>query len=182
MAEKWSTKGAFAPLFDRLSDFEPNVKEENPPFMIYDEDAIKTSIQHECMRILNTRCMLTKEEYAKLQSDATKFRFPRFFGLPDSIYANPKNTSDATFMQETMAKAIEIFETRLQNVHVAIHGYEEDNQELFLSVEGDLVIGEIRKSIAFPLSLGHLQEQGEREQIAYDKRPTIELNGKNYKA
>jgi type VI secretion system protein ImpF len=182
MAEKWTTKGALAPLFDRLSDFEPHVKEEATPFMIYDEESVKASIQRECMRILNTRCMLTKEEYANLNPQASQFRFPRFFGLPDGTYANPKNTSDATLMQETMAKAIEIFEPRLQNVHVAIHGYEEDNQELSLSVEGDLVIGQIGKSISFPISLEHLQEQGEREQIAYDTRPTIELNGKNYKA
>jgi type VI secretion system protein ImpF len=182
MAEKWSTKGALAPLFDRLSDFEPTIKEEATPFITYDEESIKASIQRECIRILNTRCILTKDEYAKLDPQAAQFRFPRFFGLPDGTYANPKNSSDAIAMQETMAKAIEIFEPRLQNVKVSIHDYEEMNQELSFSVEGDLVIGRVGKPIMFPILLEHLQEQGEREQIAYDTRPTIELNGKNYKA
>jgi type VI secretion system protein ImpF len=175
MTEKWSKKGAIAPLFDRLTDFEPTIKEEKNPFITYDEESVKASIQRECLRILNTRCMLTKSEYAALDPDAPHYRFPRFFGLPDGTYANPKNASDAYEMERTMAKAIEIFEPRLQNVHVSIHQYEELEQTLSFSVDGDLLIGEVKRPISFPISLDNLKEQGEREQIAYDTRPTIEF-------
>ena len=137
---------------------------------------MKESIQRECTRILNTRCNLTKEEYFALEEEADSFRFPQFFGLPDGTYANPKNSTDSYQMERMMSKAIEIFEPRLQNVRVAIQNFEESKQALFLSVEGDLMIGNVVTPISFPISLEDFQEQGDKEKSAYDTRPRIELN------
>jgi len=175
MSQKWSTKGAIAPLFDRLSDFEPLMKEETPPFVTYGEEDLKKSIQQECMRILNTRCKLTEADYAALEPQAAQFRFPQFFGLPDGTYANPKNTTDAYKIERMMGKAIEIFEPRLQNVHVSIQPYNDATQSLSLSVEGDLVVGDVNTPITFPIALQSFQEQGELEKAAYDTRPQIEF-------
>lgn len=175
MMSKWSTRGAIAPLFDRLSDFEPEIQEEASPFRLYDERDLRLSIQRECTRILNTRCTLTKKEYEALEPEAMEFPFPRFFGLPDTSIENPKDSLDAHRIIKTMAKAIEIFEPRLHNVRVAIKKYEEPRQVLYLTVEGDVTIGEIVKSVSFPVALQDFQEQGDRENKIYTLRPSIEL-------
>lgn len=176
MERKWRERGVPAPLFDRLSDFEPTVLEESPPFVNYNEAEVKASVQQECTRVLNTRCKLTKAEYEKLEPIAGKYRFPAFFGLPDGTIINPKNPNHAARMERMMAKAIEIFEPRLQNVHVAMSNYEESTQSMALSVAGDLVIGEVSTPITFPIALEDFQDQGDREKVAYDTRPKIELN------
>ncbi|MBM3610515.1 MAG: type VI secretion system baseplate subunit TssE [Alphaproteobacteria bacterium] len=168
-------RGGFAPLFNRLTDFDLSVKEENPPFVTYNEEEARTSIQRECKRILNTRCKLSQKEYEKLEPEALEFRFPAFFGIPDGAHINPKDSKGQHQIERTMAKAIEIFEPRLQNVRVAIQEYEESKQALYLAVEGELIVGDIKTPLSFPLALKDFQEQGERESASYTKRPQIEL-------
>lgn len=172
------SRGALAPLFNRLTDLEPHIKEENPPFSTYNEEEVRASIQQECKRILNTRCKLSQKEYEKMEPDALEFRFPEFFGLPDETNANPKNTKDQHQIERMMAKAIEIFEPRLHNVRVAIQRYEESKQALYLSIDGELVMGDLKTPFSFPLAFKDLQEQGEREIASYTQRPKIELHKK----
>lgn len=164
-----------APLFDRLTDQDLTSSEEVPIFSSYTEDQVVASIQRECAMILNTRCKLTQEDYEELEPEAEKFRFPSFYGIPDGLNKNPKNTTDAHDMERTMANAIEIFESRLQNVRVSVQSYDEPSQTLGLLVEGDLVIGKIAKPLSFPMALEDFQEQGDREIEAYDTRAKIDL-------
>jgi type VI secretion system protein ImpF len=175
---KLSNRGAVAPLFNRLTDLEPHVQEETPPFLTYNEEELKASIQRECQRILNTRCKLSKKAYEKLEPEALEFRFPAFFGLPDGTHANPNNTKDRHQLERMMAKAIEIFEPRLHNVKVAIQQYEESKQALYLLLEGELMMGDIKEPFSFPLALKDFQDQGERELASYNQRPQIELEKK----
>ena len=176
MTKKWSEKGVLAPLFDRLSDEDLTAPEEHPPFVTYTQAETTASIQRECQMILNTRCKLTREDYEDLEPLAPRFRFPSFFGLPDSTVLNPKNQSDAHELERIMANAIEIFESRLQNVQVTLEHYEESTQTLGLTVQGDLVIGQVQSPISFPLAFENFQEQGQREKEAYETRPRIVLN------
>ena len=169
-------RGAIAPLFNRLTDLELHVQEENPSFVTYNEEEVRASIQRECTRILNTRCKLSKKDYEKLEPEALEFRFPSFFGLPDEIHANPKNSKDQHQIEKTMAKAIEIFEPRLHNVRVVIQQYDESKQALYLILDGELIVGDVRTPLSFPLALKDFQAQGEREVASYTQRPQIELH------
>ena len=45
MARKWTDKGADVPLFDKLVDEDPQLKEESPVFKRYDRQELLFSVQ-----------------------------------------------------------------------------------------------------------------------------------------
>lgn len=176
MSRKWTDKGADAPLFDKIRDENPQIKEEHPIFKKYDRQKLLFSVQKEVSNILNTRCKMPYEEYKNLDPSDLQYGFPELFGLPDQSYADPQSPEGADRMADLIKNAIEIFEPRLANVSVEIQNFNQQNQSLSVNVNGDLIIGDVREPISFPVSVQDYSPVAEEEKVGYDTTAKIEYN------
>ena len=174
MARKWTDKGADAPLFDKLRDENPQIKEEHPIFKKYDRKELLVSVQKEVSNILNTRCKMPYQEYKDLDPADLEYGFPELFGLPDQSYADPKTPEGADKMADLIANAIEIFEPRLANVSIEIQEFHKQDQSLSVGVSGDLVIGDVREPISFPVAVQDYRTVATEEKVGYDTTAKIE--------
>ena len=144
MLEPGVVEGARAPLFERLVDLEPKVREEPRPFRMLNRRELRESVRREMERLLNTRCPIPPHLlYGRVRSVVD-------YGVPDLVAFSPRSADDQNRLRVLMAKTIEAYEPRLRRVRVVLETFDRKGQALQMRVEGDLVVGAITEPVSFP--------------------------------
>jgi len=151
MKKQWSFDGAFAPLFDRLTDHNPKVREESTVFVTLNKQQLLESIRQEVENLLNTRCPLTLEAYKALGPDHRIYGMPALFGLSDASSMDGENKTTWYKSAQLIENAIRIFEPRLVDVTVRMRRFDTNTQMLYVDIAGQYKIGKCIEHITFPI-------------------------------
>ena len=158
--QKWSSVGGIAPLFDRLTDMDPEVIEEVVPFLTYSKDQVIESIAREASNILNTRCTVPYQEYEDTAPSSLAYGIPDLYGFFDQSYADPSRTKDIVKLCTFMSTALELFEPRLSDVDVELTRYDQANQKAHFVVSANIKFENTVEPVSFPVAVDHLEELG----------------------
>jgi predicted component of type VI protein secretion system len=67
-----------------------------------------------------------------------------------------------------LSNSIRVFEPRLSNIQVDVEIMDPKTQSVQAAVTADLVIGSVRETISFPVSVHNFQDVADREEEDYD--------------
>jgi type VI secretion system protein ImpF len=143
------TKGAAAPLFDRLVDDAPHESIEERPMRVLNESQVIASIRTELSLLLNTRTDVSEET---LWSDGLTVLD---YGLPDFTSWYTRSQLDRDRLARYVARVISVFEPRLVQPVVSVHDaeYTRSNRAVRLRIAGLVVSGTIRTPVSFEMGL-----------------------------
>jgi len=133
-------RGARTPLFERLSDRNPNERRELRPDRALDRAALKQSVREEIARLLNTRC-------SSWQGSGTVLEY----GLPDFSWMSAASESDRQMLADTIARKVAQFEPRVSDVKVTLERDATNPRAVVGSLDFNLVVESVREPVSFPL-------------------------------
>jgi type VI secretion system lysozyme-like protein len=141
------TRGARAPLFDRLVDLDPLSKTEAEPLRVLDRDDLLASVRREVGRLLNTRCTLTLEEMQGRERTVLEY------GLPDFSHLHTRDPRAHEALAERIRETVAAYEPRLRQVRIAVEPLRNSQRELLVRVDALLVIGDVTEAVSFPVAI-----------------------------
>jgi type VI secretion system protein ImpF len=112
-----------ASVLDRLMDDEPGVSREPVQYRYASLGQVKASVVRDLENLLNTRRNITALPREYKQLNRSLFGY----GVMDFTTQNPRNPAVQQQLRLDIARTIEVFEPRLQNVTVHV---ETDNDSL----------------------------------------------------
>lgn len=152
---KWESEGATAPLFDRLQD-SPRDTPSDPDSMHYTKSEVINSIQRDVSLLLNTRCMVSKESYEKLNPAALDYGIPELYGMPDFSAIDPESVTTWDHSAKLIQTALRLFEPRLKNPRVTIQKFDAGEQELYTEITAHAIIGKYIEQVKFPVIIDNM--------------------------
>ena len=161
--QKWSSGGGVAPLFDRLTDQNPDMPEEVTPLQSYTKEEVIESVARETSNLLNTRCALSYKEYEAMEPSTLTYGVPDLYGFFDQSYADPSRAEDVIKLCRFMSNTIKLFEPRLDNIHVELTRYDQAQQHAYLMVSADLILNNMIDSVSFPVVVDQVTELGKAQ-------------------
>ncbi|MET0398949.1 MAG: type VI secretion system baseplate subunit TssE [Longimicrobiaceae bacterium] len=147
MRQPRHTRGARAPLFDRLVDLDPLSKTEAEPLRVLDRDGLLASVRREVGRLLNTRCTLTLEELEGRERTVLEY------GLPDFSHLHTRDPRAHEALAERIRETVTAYEPRLRQVRIAVEPLRNSQRELLVRVDALLVIGDVTEAVSFPVAI-----------------------------
>ncbi|MBY0264658.1 MAG: type VI secretion system baseplate subunit TssE [Holosporales bacterium] len=133
------------PFFDRLSLNGTN---------FLDEEGIKESVKEELSRLLNTRLghgrVQMEEAFTREEDGITTYLLPDLFGIEDFSSFSVEN-SEWSSLERQIEKACSAYEPRLKKTKITILKDTVEVGKLFISLSGDLLLGERTIHLSFPL-------------------------------
>lgn len=142
--------GAPMLLFDRLIE---DSESEEPLKKHYNRFELIQSIEREVNRLLNTRSTIKQDLFKELSEKEENFGLPGMFGLPDFSQYDGTNSAHWPKIAALCKKAIEIYEPRLQNIHVKMTGFDRQIHALSATIQADLRLKEMQGSVTFPVAV-----------------------------
>lgn len=142
-----TNKGAIAPLFDRLFDDDPGVHTEPVPRRYLDLDGLAESVEFEIQEVLTTRCGIGESDIDYADRSVVNY------GLVDLSHLFTTNPNDRQRIARHVARTIAAYEPRLTKVNVVVEDIVKELGEVVLRVEGDLLYGDQRVPISFPVRI-----------------------------
>ena len=142
-----------APLFDRLTDNEPDVPSEPRPFRSLTVPQLKDSIKKEVSTILNTReCRIpfgirAIRDEEELPSDILEY------GLPDFSKFDATNSTGRNQITKHIENILPIYEPRLDQVKAEVLQYDKKNQTLTVSITGHITVIPLPERFTFPVKI-----------------------------
>lgn len=146
-------RGSKAPLFDRLIDTNIENSNEHPKKVFLNRAQVIESIITEVDRLLNTRLSATAKIYSSYRDQEYGLGLPWMYGIPDFTSIDPADQSKWKGLSNIFEKAIEHFEPRLKNVKVSIDHFDGQNQRLYVSIRGQVVMKEFQQPVAFGVAV-----------------------------
>jgi type VI secretion system protein ImpF len=134
-------RGASVPLFDRLKGGASTQFGQ-----VVTPAQMELSIGRELSRLLNTRSRLLLREF--IVSDGTTLDY----GIPDFSALSSRSQSDLDLLQLAIAKAIALFEPRLNNVTVKAIASSTD-ATTYVAISGAVTIDMKLRQLSFELQL-----------------------------
>lgn len=101
-----SPAGSLLPLFDRFSEA------ERADGHLLTANGLQQSIRHDLLRLFNVRNAVTMDQF--LTGAPTSLDY----GLPDTLGLSPQSATDLQRWELVIARAIALYEPRLQNTVV----------------------------------------------------------------
>lgn len=142
-----TTKGAIAPLFDRLFDDDPGVTNEPIPKRYLDLDGLVESVEFEIQEVLSTRCGIGESDIDYTDRSVVNY------GLVDLAHLFTANPNDRQRIARHVARTIAAYEPRLTKVNVVVEDVLKEVGEVALRVEGNLRFGDQTIPISFPVRI-----------------------------
>lgn len=135
-------------LLDRLTDFDPKGSADTRVTTAESVRRFKASIQRDLEWLLNTR------RIAEPISQAWFEHLPRsvyYFGIPDITSLSRDATDSRTVLLRDVEHAIELFEPRLADVHIAVVEAEDEHfrRELRFHIEATLRMDPTPEQVVF---------------------------------
>jgi type VI secretion system protein ImpF len=139
--------GAKTPLFDRLLDDGPEVRQPVSPHRALDGSGLRESVRKDLVRLLNTRSPLRGRAQELARGTILDY------GIPDLSPLSAASEEQRSGLARLIEKVISNFEPRLRNVKVIIQLDKTDPRNLLGIVYANLVTGNIAEPVYFPLAL-----------------------------
>jgi type VI secretion system protein ImpF len=137
-----------APLFDRLTDLDPQSAVEPRPLRTLDRRGLRESVRRELERLLNTRSSLSVDRLTQ-RDILTVLEY----GIPDLSAYSAGDPEDQKLLAAVVARAVGAFEPRLRQVQVVFERLDITGRQAEIRIEGRLGIDEVSEPIAFPTLL-----------------------------
>ncbi|MEW6730066.1 MAG: type VI secretion system baseplate subunit TssE [Acidobacteriota bacterium] len=134
-----------ASVLDRLIDYEPELSHEPLLARAKSLRQLKQSVRRDLEWLLNTR--QTPIELAPELQEVNRSLF--VYGLPDFTNLSVKNPEEVEQMRREIARAIEIFEPRLQDIQVTLEPLYELEHALHFRIDGQLKIEPAPEPVTF---------------------------------
>ena len=147
-------KGAPMPLFDRLIDETPHIRNELVAKNFLREEELQHSIGRELSNILDTR--IGSDVDWPEDSDHDAVFLPEQFGLRDYAGLFAQSDSGKREIASHVRAAILRFEPRLKNPRVQITEALAEKFDVTISITGDILIDNVRKKVQFPMILHNI--------------------------
>ncbi|HEU0077276.1 MAG TPA: type VI secretion system baseplate subunit TssE [Longimicrobiaceae bacterium] len=147
MRQPKHTRGARAPLFDRLVDLDHESRTEAEPLRVLDRDDLLASVRREVGRLLNTRCTLTLEELEGRERTVLEY------GLPDFSHLHTRDPRAHEALAESIRQTVAAYEPRLRQVRIAVEPLRNSQREVLARVDALLVIGDVTEAVSFPVAI-----------------------------
>lgn len=155
-ARTWTTKGARAPLFDRLKNTTTWTHEEVDTPIEFTRDQVMASVIQEISSLLNTRAAISLKDYEFLDVDTRDSGWIQLYGLPDFSFFDGENKISWAKGNKIIENAIRLFEPRLRNPRALIKEFNQQSQELSVQISGDLVLSDQIEHVDFPMHLANI--------------------------
>ncbi len=146
-------RGSKPPLFDRLIDISPENKNEHPKRVFLNRAQVVDSIVTEVARLLNTRLSATAKIYSRYRDQDYGLGLPWMYGIPDFTSMDPADKSQWWRTANLFENAISYFEPRLKSVKVSIDHFDGQNQRLYVSIRGQVIMKEFQQPVAFGVEI-----------------------------
>ena len=142
------------PLFDRLIDEQPHIRNELISKNFLHDEELQLSIGQELSNILDTR--IASDVDWPEHSDHDAVFLPEQFGLRDYAGLFAQSDSGKREIASHVRAAILRFEPRLQNPRVQITEALAERFDVTVAITGDVVIDNIPKKVQFPMILHNI--------------------------
>jgi len=136
-------------VLDRLIDLEPLESREAAKSRSAGLQELKASVRRDLEWLLNTRCHVDE---SGVQLEEAK-RSLAFYGLPDIIGMNAKNSHEQVRLTKSLENAIRTFEPRFVNLKVTMDPVEHTDRHLRFRIEANLDIEPTPEPIVFDTML-----------------------------
>ena len=137
---------AAVPLFERLTDRNPEQPREPRPLRTLSYPELLRSVRHEVARLLNTRGG---------HGPAALLGQPRSvidYGATDLLWVNPYDPESLHLLTRLMEETIEAFEPRLRGVGVKIARFVQTESRMVLTVSATLITEDLREPVSFQVT------------------------------
>jgi type VI secretion system protein ImpF len=146
----WKEREEILPaLLDRLTDDEPNNRQEARPSRAQLVRAIKASLRRDLEWLLNTRRQIEDPEDWMTEVQYSLYQY----GLPDLTTYSLGSSQDQGLLAHLLEEAVAKFEPRLSNVIVSMIPLAGTNRILRFQIEGVLMIDTGPERIQFDTTL-----------------------------
>lgn len=149
-------KGSKLPFLDRLIDDAPDALREHPKKTLLNRVQVLESIVSEVSRLLNTRLSATAKIYSFYRDQDYGLGLPWMYGIPDFTSIDPTDKTQWVRISELFENAINYFEPRLQKVKVSLDHFDGQNQRLYVSIRGQVVMKEFQQPVAFGIEINNI--------------------------
>ncbi len=147
MNEPRLVRAAPAPLFERLTDLNPDVSAEAQPLTTLPPGALRASVLREIERLLNTRAPVAAPVLQQ------RVRSTIDYGIPDLSVLGTRDFDSETRFADAIRQAIEAYEPRLADPSVRLARSTRQNGGVVVQVNGELRMGSIREPVSFEIAV-----------------------------
>ncbi|MBL8632610.1 MAG: type VI secretion system baseplate subunit TssE [Myxococcales bacterium] len=134
---------ASVPLFERLSDRNPEQPREPVPLRTLSFPDLLVSVQDEIARLLNTRTGLSSHELLERERSVINF------GASDLLWVNPYDPQSMRHLVQMLTQTVEAFEPRLMHPRVTVVQFVQTESRLILNISGTLITQDLREPVSF---------------------------------
>lgn len=134
---------AAVPLFERLSDRNPEQPREPVPLRTLSSPELIASVRGEVSRLLNTRTGFSSHELLERERSVLDF------GATDLLWVNPFDPESMRHLTRLLEQTVEKFEPRLAHPRIHIVQFIQTESRLILQISGSLVTEHLREPVSF---------------------------------
>ena len=147
MSEPRLVRAAPAPLFERLTDLQPDIAAEAQPLTMLSPEAVRESVLREIQRLLNTRAPVAAPVLER------RIRSTIDYGIPDLSVLGTRDFDSETKFVNAIRQALEAYEPRLTAPSVRLARSTTQNAAVLVQVKGELHLGSIREPVSFEVAV-----------------------------
>ncbi len=155
MHQPKSLKGLPAPLFEKLTDLEPNSSADNRDLRFQTREVALASIRREISRLIDTRLPWQPDSQVQ-PDDASRVDVSRTvlrYGIPDMTHLCVRSTIDRRQIERAIAHAIRTYEPRLADPSVSLH-VRPTGDAAHVEIRGDVDLGNSLEPLVFSVDVG----------------------------
>lgn len=145
MSEPRLVRATPAPLFERLTDLNPEISAESQPLTTLPPEALRASVLREIERLLNTRAPVAAPILQQ------RVRSTIDYGIPDLSVLGTRDFDSETKFADAVRQAIAAYEPRLADPSVRLSRSTRQNGGVVVQVGGELRLGSIREPVSFEI-------------------------------
>lgn len=137
---------AAVPLFERLTDRNPEQPREPRPLRTLSYPELLRSVQKEVTRLLNTRSGRGPQYLREQERSVVDY------GVSDLLWVNPYDPQSLHLLTDLAEQTIEAFEPRLREVQVTVSRFVQAESRIVLTVTATLITEELREPVSFQVT------------------------------
>ena len=146
MASAPDQHAAAVPLFERLTDRNPEQPREPRPLRTLSYAELVRSVEKEVARLLNSRSGHSAAELIGQGRSAINY------GVTDLLWVNPHDPQSLDALVYLLQGSIEAFEPRLRWVSVRVVHFVQTESRVVLAISGYLVTENLREPVSFQVT------------------------------
>ncbi|MBQ3564985.1 MAG: type VI secretion system baseplate subunit TssE [Alphaproteobacteria bacterium] len=133
------------PLFDRLIDDDVESMSEKIDKKHVSLEGLKESIREDLTRLLNTKISPFWVEYTKHMA------MPFSYGINLTAPSAAETVFEIQNLENLINQVIAKYEPRIQNARAHLIPTESNLSKAYIQIDADLIVGEKRTSLTFPI-------------------------------